>query len=1346
MAFDPLGPILTKPGETTRRDALGPVFTKPGEKVTSGAPSVTPTKRRRSSGGGSSSSSRRRAAEATARAAAAKAVAEAKAKAEREAAEKKKKAEEEARKKAEEEAKRLEREKAFRERKFKQKLEKKEIKKQLAARDLAIRQREGEAEKRRIEETKKRIKSQGGQTRTRTLRDAGTGAEIIQTVTIIDKLEKGKRIKERVFETKNLRTGEKTIKTFSYDPKTKRTFQSGGLSSFGTTKKDVEEIQKNLPAGEKLIFNPLTFEIKGIRSALLKQNITFTQKGLDFYNKSIEKLEEAASRVAPDKISAELLKIKEKRIVLRNELNQIQTERKNRLNKIDTWRNNQIKSINSRKIPEDRKTELLRQVNIEAIEKRNVVKKDLDRKGITIQNKLLGETGKSIGLGVVQLAIGAGKLAFAIGKGAFEFGQKIQSSAETRRDIVNVVKSIPKYAYLTGKTAFEIGQAISGDKELRDKFIGYGKTAISNLDVLTKESRDEAAYLIKTSPVEAVLIVGAEILLLKGTGKAFKIVNKVNKAAIGGTVKLGQKVISKSAYLTKAIKVAGNPVRFIKKQNTIIVEIAAKTKKGIIQKVKVSPIGKPFEKKRLVLTKREKVLRKAKLPSAEDRIVEGVKLKKKEFKSLQSALKEVDKERSLRKLIEKVETGKTRGFSERIKGKILTESEKKLLSGLKGIPKESLKNVKSIDVTVLTNKIKFTIPRAKRFGTLKKGFWRLVREPKELYQNTVSYGLIDAKGKFLGSISFSVLSPRSINRFRNVANALKFGGNKRLIISRNYGKAYVQSLVKSLDKRIKPTLDEFVSKFKTIKKDGFFFEKGIGEIQIKTPLKITQLITKKVRRARKLKGIKKKFKLSPEVSRERIKERKLAPFREKILKKRGVEITKKKEQTIIESIRELEKVSPEINLGRLERFVDAKLPKFTTKEIQSLKSKIINLNKNRDIIRKNFGLNVRKISSNIANLENKLLKATGTQKIQVEAKIRKLNKLRDRAFSKTQNNLGNLNKLRIKLRINIIDEEIKEGIRRIPKMRKISRVKLASSSPKQKLLLVKKISRELKEESSKILSRKAAKAAASIPSKVRYGKRIDGLRELKKLQRIRSEAKRAMLKRGIRGIEKLRLGATIKAIDRLMKQLSRNLSKSAFKTLKGQVKKQDQIVDKLQEQIKKTAQDTILKTKLVSVPRFVPPIIPRIPRIPKKPKPPEKKKPRIFIPRMKKGLQYKTLAKPEQTFKVLGKIRGKQRLLLKDLTRKDALNFLSYESDHRLLRTTHLIPTGKRKRVVKLPKKYSGYYAKTKFKLREFKIRKGKKKPFSGYIERLRYSGDTKSEILELKASRRKRTKSRRKK
>ena len=164
----------------------------------------------------------------------------------------------------------------------------------------------------------------------------------------------------------------------------------------------------------------------------------------------------------------------------------------------------------------------------------------------------------------------------------------------------------------------------------------------------------------------------------------------------------------------------------------------------------------------------------------------------------------------------------------------------------------------------------------------------------------------------------------------------------------------------------------------------------------------------------------------------------------------------------------------------------------------------------------------------------------------------------------------------------------------------------------------------------------------------------------------------------------------------------------------------------------------VLRTKTITItPRGTPMIVPTTVGIPKprvKPVKPLKKKKMVY-PRLPKGFAMKTLSRKQPTYKIVVKVRGKPIAKLpREMTKRDARDFLAYEIDHTLARSAWIEPTGQSKRVARIPKKMVGYYSKTARKLRPYKIRKGKKKQLmDAYIEKAKYFQDTKLEKAQVK-------------
>lgn len=118
---------------------------------------------------------------------------------------------------------------------------------------------------------------------------------------------------------------------------------------------------------------------------------------------------------------------------------------------------------------------------------------------------------------------------------------------------------------------------------------------------------------------------------------------------------------------------------------------------------------------------------------------------------------------------------------------------------------------------------------------------------------------------------------------------------------------------------------------------------------------------------------------------------------------------------------------------------------------------------------------------------------------------------------------------------------------------------------------------------------------------------------------------------------------------------------------------------------------------------------------------------RIKISKIKKK---KKKIKPVPVFNVFGKSRGKfVKLNVKPLTRDDALSRGAFAVDRTTAKTFKIVPAGKTKKPGALLKKERNYFNRQGFKLREFRIKKGRKfKLRNKYIEKRKFGIDTRSE------------------
>ena len=133
---------------------------------------------------------------------------------------------------------------------------------------------------------------------------------------------------------------------------------------------------------------------------------------------------------------------------------------------------------------------------------------------------------------------------------------------------------------------------------------------------------------------------------------------------------------------------------------------------------------------------------------------------------------------------------------------------------------------------------------------------------------------------------------------------------------------------------------------------------------------------------------------------------------------------------------------------------------------------------------------------------------------------------------------------------------------------------------------------------------------------------------------------------------------------------------------------------------------------------------------------------KLIRPISTKGFKQKKLSKKILVFLVKVKRKGKiVNLTPKPLRLNHAKDLLAYKVDHHLIRSGWFQPIGKAKVVVIPPKNILGYYNRVKHKLRPYRIKdKRKKMILNGYIEKRPYIIDQKSEKLELKLSRKKKS------
>lgn len=307
----------------------------------------------------------------------------------------------------------------------------------------------------RINSQKSTIKSSGGITNIRNLTNQA-GNRIQTTTTQIDQLRNGFRFKARVFEVKNLDTGETTIKTFEKDRGSSRVRQTGGVR-FKEEKKEV--------GGE-----------------------------------SAKEKEKRLLQKAEDKLKTTSEKLKIRRTIARA---RVISEREKQ----------------KKKFAKDKKITLF-----------------------GFNKERVKAEASSVGLALAQ--VGVTNLRGAV------FIADVSTSAEARKEIKDVVK------------------LIATDKESRQL-----------AGAVIKAELNTFANIIKTNPSEAVALIGGEIIIMRGTGTALRIVAKVSKKILKKTTTIAGKTVTNSALLRGALKGVGRTFITIKKGGKVLVNSGKKVLK-----------------------------------------------------------------------------------------------------------------------------------------------------------------------------------------------------------------------------------------------------------------------------------------------------------------------------------------------------------------------------------------------------------------------------------------------------------------------------------------------------------------------------------------------------------------------------------------------------------------------------------------------------------------------------------------------------------------------------------------------------------------------------------------------
>jgi hypothetical protein len=1134
--------------------------------------------------------------------------------------------------------------------------------------------KQAEAEKRRIEQLKRDLERKGAQTKERISRNK-LGQRIKITETILKRIEQGKGIGGRVVVYQNLDTGKTTYREFKGY---KGNILSGGVDFKKQGSLESIRIQENL---RKSNLKPMVQEgqVVGFTSSYTKRSYPYTNSGISAFNNDLKKLTDL---YGGDLNKIKLNKIESIAVAGDKKISSVKSSIKNFVSDRLSNRGINIKDTKVSKFISNVKNDL-KKTGIETINKYNDYTKVLNNQAlirmnnskVNLKKPLSAYQGKDSYKEAIKFFnsfktyVGSKSILFAIDTG-IAIPVLINS---LKNNPLSTIVTLPPEIIKGFRDDFRTVK--SGDpKSILDLAIEY-TTLAAAFKIGGKTVKATTKNIQKLFPeARKIYSKTRRLSFVKNGGKIPKLRIKTIEESLKpiATIKNIERLtndllknIPKTITETKSkslIESSKNIIESFLKNEKVLKELKRKFPDKIkfsikdIKKIRLYPKLINTLKKEVFVPKGIKIPSKIIKRVEKKQRIGGVEVFKKEFKSYNKGIKELEKWKNLNKFVQRIEQKGGIGIVEKISRKLIISDELQYLKRLRQLPKQFLQNVKKIDGITFTQKFSARVPILKRFGGLKDGIWKVIIQDKIFYQNSVSFSFYNKIGKPMGTITFNTLSSKPINKFRSIINAIKWGRNKEVVLSRLSGENFVTSYrLKSRGKKI--SSEEFLSKIQ-IKSNGI--------------LKDFTIDTKKIP-SFKVKGkIEEQFKKSIPVSK-----------------------TKGRAQK--------SKIPSKIKWNKNKKFLEI-IQKGKTIDKIYTKSII-----NPVIIDTSKALNI------INQLD--LLKKIAFQKSRLKT-IKKAKKLiKDIKSSKPLyfNNKKNI----------VISKE------------KLKQV--------EKLLKEERLSKE-------------SLAGRTIPTKLKITKRLEGINDLKKLkqaERLLKKTRNDLLKRNA-----LDIGSKIAISQSLL--LLRELEK---KLKEGKVLQSDQKIDKLQKQITETIQKSGSKLKLktanfsllkfpILLPLNVPiGIIKGIPRnIPKRKIRIPKKRKKIIIKQeeLKNGKKFKNLSKPSRIYNVLVKKRGKEVLLKDRLIKKDALNLMSYELDNQLLKTAKLKPLGVSKRARIISQKYNDYFENKKKKFRSFKIRKNKKFPILGYIEKRKYHLDTPLEkaqmrILRRKASKRKITPSQKK-
>ena len=349
-------------------------------------------------------------------------------------------------------------------------------------------------EKKRIETLKQNIVKEGAQQKIKYLTNQ-LGQRIKTTTTEIKKIENGKGTNVLVYESFNLVTGEK--KSWTYEPSRVggKRHLSGGLTTSNQTPIQAQTIQRDL-IDQGLVPFTKDGQVVSFSSKETKKAYLFTEKGVEAYNREIQKLIELKNKSLTP-IKKETGKV---RALIQTYSN-------------DILKNEKILSDYAKNNNVERLKELQRKTNLKQYEKieMNRLKKNIEESYKAFASIIT----KTVAVSLMSLGVGSFDLGKAIGqsRGAVILTLPPQIIEAVKQDLAKA-KGSPLGAIEVATEYAAIGGV----------FKAIGKAATTSLKVISKihpkyVKNIKGKWVIRNTPLETFSVLGKERYLAKRVQK-----------------------------------------------------------------------------------------------------------------------------------------------------------------------------------------------------------------------------------------------------------------------------------------------------------------------------------------------------------------------------------------------------------------------------------------------------------------------------------------------------------------------------------------------------------------------------------------------------------------------------------------------------------------------------------------------------------------------------------------------------------------------------------------------------------------------------------------------------------